>query len=118
MLPGLSITIYSCSLSSCRILTGLDVIGGSCQWTMFSMRCTMVSDFATLPLTAVTPDSSAYICEGAHVRVRMPSQQHYPTKAKRMGVTLTQYSTEQSRNLVETISSISRFSQQPLAIVV
>jgi len=53
------------------------------------MRCTMVSDFATLPLTAVTPDSSAYICEGAHVRVRMPSQQHYPTKAKRTGVTVT-----------------------------
>ena len=65
MLPGLSITMKSFSRSSCRILTGREVTGGSCRCTIFSIRSplrTIVSDLAILPLIVVTPDSSAYLC--------------------------------------------------------
>lgn len=66
MLPGLSITINSRSLSSCSILTGLEVTGGSWRCTTFSIRSplrTIVSALAILPLIVVTPDSRAYLCK-------------------------------------------------------
>ena len=83
MLPGLSITMKSLSRSSCRILTGREVTGGSWRCTTFSMRSplrTIVSGLATLPLIVVTPDLSAYLCIGRKT-VRQTFLQHIVCKA-------------------------------------
>jgi len=90
MLPGLSTIMNSRSMSWRRILTGVDVTGGSWRWTTFlkghhivCRRCwglelrhthsirspflMIVSGFAIFPLIVVTPDSSAYRLSIYHV---------------------------------------------------
>ena len=96
MLPGLLTMRNSRSLSCSRIFTGVDVTGGSCLWTTFlsprsgqspssvtviknthSMRSPflmIVSGFATLPLTVVTPDSSAYLLSPDERQNMLPSR--------------------------------------------
>jgi hypothetical protein len=63
MLPGLSTTMNSRSLSCRRILTGVDVTGGSWRWTTFLRRVNLVSldqtfrDIYSLDTVSVIKDS-------------------------------------------------------------